>query len=613
MIEDRVTESPGGSTRSPLVQMPSVGLAASRCVPGFFSGSLFPRLLTVLVLAASALGLLSIPVEIYDDSLLLLGARLVTGGKTPYIDFYTHYGPLGYTILAFLGRLFGNPGLALRMGEILLLAGMAILWHVLFRSLQPQSPLREYPVPFLVGAFSAVAFQSSFFGFAFATGALVLFLLARSAPEGLPATALNAAGGAVLAVGVLIRPVFGAYFAGALLLLETVGRPRFGGSRNPLAALAVFFGTAACSALVLWSFLYPGIPWSMAFNAMILMPARLMGAGGTRYLDPEFLLAAGTNSLGLARAIATGAALVATTIAWTIAASRRRTRRLAAACVAAGGLLPLLLTLSEHPARDAGFISLTFFVLACSVVFSARRALQESALLRASATFGLVAAAFGHYFWARADRYHLLPMLTLAFVGAALLLTSLRPAGRIAVLGLFLFTCVSAVPSLLFPAALLLKSGVAANLRPWRCTLVRPEMHLAVAYADSLADPKSRFVAVGSSQAWSSADPILLFLISSRLPYTRWFQYDPGLQTSAAIQGEMERELEASGSRTAVVWRADKHPFDWDSPSPKARSPFDDFFDKLYPITAAKFGDYEVRVRAPDTSAVPGPAFGRGP
>jgi hypothetical protein len=563
---------------------------------------MIPRLLTVLVLAASALGLLSVPVNLYDDSLLLLGARLVAGGKTPYIDFYTHYGPLGYTILSFLVRFFGNPGLALRMGAILLLAGMAILWHVLFRSVQPESPFREYPVPFLVAAVSVVAIQAAFLGFAVATGVVVLFLLARSAPQGLRANLFNAAAGATLAAGVLIRPAFGAYCAGALLLLETVCRPRQG-SRNSLAVLAVFFGTAACSALVLWSLLYPGIPPSLAFNATILTPARLVGAGEARYLDPEFILAARISHFGLARAIAIGAALVATAMTWTIAVPRKRTRRLAAACVAAGGLLPLLLTVSEHRARVAGFLSLTFFALACSVVLSARNELKESALLRVSATFGLAAAAFGHYFWARADSVHLLPMLTLALVGAALLLASLRTRGRVGVLGLFLFTWVSAVRSLYLPAALLLDRSVAASLWPWRCTLVPADAKMAVAFADSKADPKSRFVAVGSSQAWSSGNPTLLFLLSSRLPYTRWFQYDPGLQSSSAIQKEMERELEASGSRTAVVWRADQYLADWKSPDLKARSPFDDFFDGLYPITAAEFGDYEVRVRAPG----PGP------
>jgi hypothetical protein len=589
-------------TASPGIQTPPVRLVGTSRVPGFLSGSLVPRLLTGLVLAASAIGLLSIPLNDYDDSLLLLGARLVSSGKIPYVDFYTHYGPLGYTIMAILVRLFGNPGLALRMGEVILLAGMAILWHVLFRSLQPGSRLREYPVPFLVGAVSAFALQPAFFGFACAAGAVVLFLLARSAPEGLPATLLNAAAGAALAVGFLIRPAFGAYSGGALLLLETVGRPRLGGSRNSLTAIVLFLGTAACSVLVLWLFLFSGISPSLAFNATILMPARLVGAGGARYLDPELLLPAGTSSLGLMRAIASGAALVATTITWTFAVRQGRTRRLAAACVTAGGLLPLLLVFSEHRSRDAGFLALTFFVLACFLVFSARRALQDSTLLLASATFGLVAAAFGHYFWARADRGHLLPMLTLALVGAALLMASLDFAGRAAVVGLFLFTYFSAVPSLSFPAALLRNRGFAANFWPWRCTLVRADARMAVVYADSQADPKSRFVAVGSSQAWSIANPILLFVMSSRLPYTRWFQYDPGLQTSSAIQGEMERELEASGSRSAVVWRADKYR-DWLSPGPEARSPFDDFFDRLYPITAARFGDYEVRVRAPDVPA----------
>jgi hypothetical protein len=246
---------------------------------------------------------------------------------------------------------------------------------------------------------------------------------------------------------------------------------------------------------------------------------------------------------------------------------------------------------------------LTLFVLTCFVVFSARNALQESAPLRASATFGLAAGAFGHYFWARADSAHLLPFLTLALMGGTLLLASLRTPGRAGVLGLFLFTWVSAVPSLFFPAAMLLNRSVAASLWPWRCTLVWADAKMAVAYADSRAEPNSRFVAVGSSQAWSSANPILLFLMSSRLPYTRWFQYDPGLQSSAAIQKEMERELEASGSRTAVVWRADQYLADWEGPSLKARAPFDDFFDRLYPITAAKFGDHEVRVRAPGAPA----------
>jgi len=561
------------------------------------SGGIAPRILTCFVLSASALGLLSVPINVYDDSLFLLGARLVASGKIPYVDFYSHYGPLGYTILAFLLRLAGDPALALRVGEILLLAGMSLLLHLLFRSLHSESPRREDPVPFLVLALSGLALYASFFGFVFAAASVVLFLLALSG-RGRAAILLYAGAGVALAAGALIRPAFGAYCGCALVLLETVGRRR-SDARRPVAVFAVFLGTAALSALVLWFVLFPEVHASMAFDATVLAPARLVGGEGTRYLDPEFLVGAGTDRFGLARAIATGAALVALSMAWTIAVPGKATRSLAAVFVVAGGGLPLLPAVSGHPARDAGFVSLSLFALACAVTVSARSSLQESRLLRASATFGLVAAAFGHYFWVRADRQHLLPMLTLALTGAALLFERLRPAGRAALVALALLTWASAAPSLSFPSALLLNRGLAANLWPWRCTLVRADARMAVAYADGMAQPKSRFVAVGSNQALTSANPILLFLISSRLPYTKWFQYDPGVQTSPAVQREMERELEASGSRSAVVWRTERYLVDSVGPRPPSRSPFDEFFDRLYPNTAAKFGDYEVRLRAP--------------
>jgi hypothetical protein len=570
---------------------PPVHPATNSAVAGPFFGSLVPRLLTVLLVAASAVGLLSVPISVYDDSLLLVGARLVASGKTPYVDFYTHYGPLGYSILASLIRLIRDPGLALRLGEILLLGGIAILFHLLFRSFQPKNTPREFPVPFFVGALSAVAIEPAFFGFAFATAALVFFLLARNAPEGRLATLLSAAAGVALAVVVLIRPVFGAYCAGAIFLTEIACLPRSGGSRRLVMGPAVFFGAAAGAALALWLSLFPGIPWFLAFDATILRPARLMGAAGERYLEPGFLTAAETGVLGIARAIATGAALVATTIAWTLAVSRGRTRRFAGGCVAAGGLLPLVLTVSDHPARDAGSLSLAFFVLACSIVYSARSALRESPLLQASAMFGLAAAASGHYFWARADGAHVLPLLTLGVAGGALLLASLHARGRAAIVSLLLFTWVSAAPGVHFPAAVLLNWNVVAKLRPWRCTLGPADAKMAVVYADSLADPRSRFVAVGSSQAWASADPILLFLMSSRPPYTRWFQYDPGVQTSGTVQEEMARELEASGSRSAVVWRAEMYLSDRVPPDTTTRSRFDELFDRLYPIRASADDD----------------------
>src|SRR6266545_4419014 len=602
MIDYQIPESLAGPTQSPLVHPQRVGPAMRKRtgVSGILASALVPRTLTMLVLVASGLGLLSSPIGEYDDSILLVGARLVASGKTPYIDFYTHYGPFGYTVLSAVLQIFGHPGLALRIGQIALLGGISILMHLLFRSLQPQSRLREHIVPLLVLAMSRIAMEPAFFGFAFATTGLALFQLARIAVRAFPATLLTVAAGAALAAAALTRPVFRAYSGGAILLLEvSAGRPRFGALRSPLFTLALLFGTAAVSALLMGVVLYPKISATLAFNATVIVPARLMSSGA-RYLPPAFLPDAGT----VARGIATGAALAATAAAWIFAVPRLKVWRFTAVFIMAGGLLPLLLGPSEHRGRDAGLLALTLFVLAGLVAIASRVELKESAILRASATFGIAAAAFGHYFWARADSPHLLPFLTLALVGAALLLTSLRALSGVVLFGVFLFVYASTLRPFFFPAAKLLEPDIAASLLPWRCSVFTVDARDAIAFADSQADPRSRFVAVGSSQAWSSRNPIVLFLISSRLPYTGWFHYDPGVQTSPSVQKEMERDLEASGSRTAVVWKAGRYLWGVENPKGKARSPFDDYFDRLYPITAARIGSYEVRVRAPGVPAV---------
>jgi hypothetical protein len=68
------------------------------------------------------------------------------------------------------------------------------------------------------------------------------------------------------------------------------------------------------------------------------------------------------------------------------------------------------------------------------------------------------------------------------------------------------------------------------------------------------------------------------------------------------VQREMMYELEASGSWTAVVWKAGQFRWNGEDPRGRPRTSFDDFFDRLYPITTARIGDYEVRMRTPGGS-----------
>jgi hypothetical protein len=238
-----------------------------------------------------------------------------------------------------------------------------------------------------------------------------------------------------------------------------------------------------------------------------------------------------------------------------------------------------------------------------------RDALSRSPRMWLAAAFGLSASAFGHYFWSRADPPHLYPLLALAAGGALFAWEGLRGLERLAVATIFVLAFVPFKPWRIAepPIVALWKGGLArvgelaarpgaTLLTVWPAGEVPSPAALAVTLADRLSLPSSRFVAYGTNQNLSAGDPVYLFLLSRRLPYTRWFQYDPGLQGSPAVQEEMTRELATSGSAAAVVWRSEAFEFDPSVAPAPGRSRFDEAADRTYSRVIARFGNYEVRV-----------------
>jgi hypothetical protein len=346
---------------------------------------------------------------------------------------------------------------------------------------------------------------------------------------------------------------------------------------------------------MLWWLRYPSLQPRIAFGAALVAPLRLHGSG-SRYLEPGFLSSPFTG-------IAQGAAIAAAILAWTFFTPSRRTKLIGVACSIALGLFPVLYRFA-WPERQLAFFGFVFVAICLLPLWSARGILREDSSLAGAALVSLAAAAFTHYLWTRFDGPHLLPSFGLAACGAALLWTRMRAPGKLAVLALFLLTYQVAARSWsepIFPLARLrgdaFPATEAGRLR-WPFEEVPNDPARAVALADSKADPRSRFVAVASNHAVTQGSPVLLFALSSRLPYTKWFQYDPGLQSSASIQKQMERELFDSGSRSAVVWRADRFLFDRKPTTAAARTELDVFFDRLYPRVIGRFGDFEVRERA---------------
>jgi hypothetical protein len=118
----------------------------------------------------------------------------------------------------------------------------------------------------------------------------------------------------------------------------------------------------------------------------------------------------------------------------------------------------------------------------------------------------------------------------------------------------------------------------------------------AVDDADRRAAPGSRFVALSTDHARTESAPIALFLLSTRPPYTRWYAYDPGVQSAPFVQARMIEELERSGSESAIAWRSEV--FRGLPAAEPPRTALDRRFRELYPRVAAGYGDLEVRERA---------------
>ncbi|HEY2797434.1 MAG TPA: hypothetical protein VGK26_06060 [Thermoanaerobaculia bacterium] len=551
--------------------------------------------MTVFTLALCAGGLLTTRLGVYDDSLLLLGAKLAGAGWLPLRDFYTHYGPLGYTLLAPVLKWLVNPGLALRVAQ----SGALIVVAALFGLAARRSDVTpgSLAFPAAVAALSPAFAVPAFLGFGIAAAATALSLCGRAAagarrPESWPWPWI-AGVGAMLAACALTRPAFAVYVAASFGVIEfTV----FG--RTALRRLALVFVAATAVTAGLWLILYRDIPLRDALVEVAITPARLLAL---RRFVPGLAL----ENLALTLPIA--AAIAAAPLLWSLAAPSRAGRRVAAYAIAAGAAAPLLL---RHPIPwlPSPVLAGVAFAASALLVWLERDALRASPTLCAAAALGATSAAFSHYFWSRPDVHHVYPMLGLAAASTAFAWGRLRVPARAAALAAFALAFYPLDSGPGFPGAELWQGGFAAI----RANASRPGARLktiwpagevpsppveAVRLADHLADRGSRFVAYGNDQSWTPGDPVYIFLLSSRPPYTKWFQYDPGLQSSPQIQQEMIRELESSGSRSAVVWRSESYFFDPRPSAAAARSPFDAYVDRVYANVVGRFGNYEVRTR----------------
>jgi hypothetical protein len=111
----------------------------------------------------------------------------------------------------------------------------------------------------------------------------------------------------------------------------------------------------------------------------------------------------------------------------------------------------------------------------------------------------------------------------------------------------------------------------------------RPELADAARYVLETTEPGERILSATGRHDKVFINDISFYFLVQRLPGTRWHQYDPGVQTTAEVQGQMIRELEANA--VSVVVRDTT----WDEitePNKSAESSgvtlLDDYLDRNY-------------------------------
>jgi hypothetical protein len=569
--------------------------------PGLISGALWAIPLLAGSWLACLAGLLHMPLDLYDECLLLVGGREVRAGALPYRDFYTHYGPLGYDLISWFLAL-GNPGIAYRLAQGAVLLGIAVAVAAGARAARPSGGAWTALAAVLAFLGIATAARSPhFFAYAFVIAGLAVLAFAGRRDPSVPTARRDALAGVCFALAALVRPAFGIYAcAGAIGAILAAG----GRGASSLRRAGVLAGAAAATALVAWLALYRRIPLEDAWVATVVIPGQL-SLNSSRFVAPALQLDAlriGPRAWIAAIALA---ATVALAVLGAMASADRRARGTALAAAALAATLPFALASSGSPGRRATVATAPLLALAVAAWILARGWVAADARRRLAALCGLTSVAFLHYYLSRADLSHLAPSLALAIAAGLLSLPDLRAGGRVGVL--LLIVAATRSPTLGLEQSPPLAIGRAApagyssissgSWRRWPASAFPAEAVAAVGAADAAADPRSRFVAVASDHRSTEGSAVVLFLLSSRLPYTKWYAYDPGVQNSPFVQRLMVEELERSGSRSAVVWSALTFGGTERAPGETAREPLDRRLLELYPTTGGRFGGLVVRLR----------------
>jgi hypothetical protein len=472
-----------------------------------------------VVLLATALPLvlrLHVPIDFYDEGVILQGAERIARGGLPYRDFQAVYAPGQFYIVAAAFRTFGITTLTERLVDCAERLALALALYACCRCFASRR--------FATVAASIIAAGMTYyanFGYptlpALATAFWCGALLCRG--EGCRSAWRATAAGVCAGLTALIRLDFGIYLllaAGVTLLADAFARRREG--RGVLVPAAVFGVAAAATAGVPFVLLLHAVPARLVWQETVVFPAtKLHGERALPYPTPLSDLRA----------------------------------------LLAGHLIP-----TPH----AQLLHLLFYgSLALSVCEAWLLARSSASADDASQRIRLFCAVFGLALMAQAlsrfDEAHLLPTALCAAVLLASRLERHRPWRRGTRLRVPILLGLTWAITLGLALTLVGISFALRNAPPWRClsTIARascawllPEQQDALRYVQNTTPPGAPiFVTNWRNDLGANSDAMFSFLAErpSPGPYNH---FEPGISNTAPVQREEIAAIEAADVRTIV-------------------------------------------------------------
>ena len=461
---------------------------------------------------------MNMKLNVYDESIIVVGANQIMAGKFPHIDFYFNYGPAQIGLLATVFAVFGKSLLVARLYDIAIRTGIVIACGFVLRQLRVDRRIAtaalgvQILLLFAAGQYLYVIFPTLLLTL---VGTLVL---APAAPDGRGSARRLIAGGAITGVITLFRYDVGffvmvAHAAGLALLCA--------GGTQPWRAMARVLGLyVAGISLVFLPFAIMALAAGAGpgfLHDIILYPARNYAA--MRSLPFPMPALSGNFGLSLAVYAPVPTAIIA---AWFLV---DRCRREGDAFLHSAQMRLLLLL---------AVVTLAFFA---------------KGVVRVSLT-------------------HMLMSIMAAIPVLALLITRRQPKGvrqvAVIVAGMITISAVAALglkgrEDLKAPENLLpMRLAGATPLAMQRACLPLPSLGTGTLDADSYgaacylaahtAPNEKIFVGAGRHDKLFISN-MALYFAAGRLPVGHWYHFDPGLQTRADVQSAIIAELETGQVR----------------------------------------------------------------